>query len=370
MPELCTSDTTIVLLPLLLLLLLDDLLSFCAFLSRHPLHLTYLVLSLPYLLRLLSFLSPLLFSTSLLLLALPTFFPCLNGLFPCPPHSLGQTCAAVVNIFKQDLETADATIGVLEEYSIMVFMPSLHLQESYQDALGTSLQGGRGDERIQPSKPSVDDSEAEQRPTESCLDNSKSGNVAKVHAAHLGAAEDPGQRKLLRALTDVKAEETLLTRSASVRRQRSRSAASEMLQRDVSMRSREKEWKRTLACKLYEERMTFQLCEDKKATEGDEDMDLLWEAYEVNAAKLKNCKSKKEKAQKSELGVAEECDADDDDEEEEDAPVQFCCLQALKLSTGKMNLGFRKPNLMKLSKVLKGMTIFRVGSGSHGSNKG
>ncbi|XP_060182113.1 uncharacterized protein LOC132611751 [Lycium barbarum] len=71
-----------------------------------------------------------------------------------------------------------------------------------------------------------------------------------------------------------------------------------------SMR-KEKEWTRTLACKLYEER--------HNASTG-EGMDLLWETYELDSSKSK----------------------------------------ALKFSAGKMNLGMGRPNLVKISKAIKG----------------
>ncbi|KAL5702969.1 hypothetical protein ACHQM5_028120 [Ranunculus cassubicifolius] len=101
----------------------------------------------------------------------------------------------------------------------------------------------------------------------------------------------------------------------------------------VSMR-KEKEWKRTLACKLYEERQN---------SEGSEGMDLLWEEYEAdNTGKVKNKN-------------VTEYDGEDDEEEDEEVDVKLCCLQALKMSTGKMNLGMKKPSLVKFSKALKGI---------------
>ncbi|KAG6571593.1 hypothetical protein SDJN03_28321, partial [Cucurbita argyrosperma subsp. sororia] len=64
-------------------------------------------------------------------------------------------------------------------------------------------------------------------------------------------------------------------------------------------------------------------------------MDSLWETYEKK--EKDNRKSKKE-----------------EEEEEEEEEGQLCCLQALKFSAGKMNLGMRRPNLMKMTKALKG----------------
>lgn len=110
-----------------------------------------------------------------------------------------------------------------------------------------------------------------------------------------------------------------------------------------SMR-KEKEWKRTLACKLFEERHNV---------DGGEGMDSLWEAYEMDSnkpTKQKNDKKKKNK-KKSEIELHEEHYGN---EEEEEIDGQLCCLQALKLSAGKMNLGMGRPNLVKISKAIKG----------------
>ncbi|KAJ0742320.1 hypothetical protein HanPI659440_Chr10g0362891 [Helianthus annuus] len=105
-----------------------------------------------------------------------------------------------------------------------------------------------------------------------------------------------------------------------------------------SMR-KEKEWKRTLACKLFEER-------NNNSERGEEGMDCLWEAYEDDNS------SKKPKNRKEAMRNG-----------------QLCCLKALKLSTGKMNLGMGKPNLVKISKAIKGFGwLHHVGS-KHGKKK-
>lgn len=131
---------------------------------------------------------------------------------------------------------------------------------------------------------------------------------------------------------------------------------SEILQRDGSMR-KEKEWKRTLACKLFEERMTYKLCEERKVVDGAEEMDLLWEAYEVDADRTE--KQGKEKDTKKAVKVKmEEEEEGEEDEDEGGTLGQPCCLQALKLSAGKMNLGMGRPSLVKISMALKGMAVF------------
>lgn len=115
-----------------------------------------------------------------------------------------------------------------------------------------------------------------------------------------------------------------------------------------SMR-KEKEWKRTLACKLYEER---------NSTDGSgEGMDLLWETYEMDAIKSKAKQDELKKKKKTKKRwESKRYIKDDSDDEEDEAEVsdQLCCLQALKFSAGKVNLGMGKPNLMKISKAIKG----------------
>lgn len=111
-----------------------------------------------------------------------------------------------------------------------------------------------------------------------------------------------------------------------------------------SMRREEKEWKRTLACKLFEERHNV---------DGGEGMDSLWEAYEIDSTKQKsetnnNKKMKMKTKTKKFIEKYEE-------EEEDEVEGPLCCLQALKLSTGKMNLGVGIPNLVKISKAIKGI---------------
>ncbi|TQE12411.1 hypothetical protein C1H46_002064 [Malus baccata] len=111
-----------------------------------------------------------------------------------------------------------------------------------------------------------------------------------------------------------------------------------------SMR-KEKEWRRTLACKLFEERHQNV---DGGGEGGGEGMDMLWETYDETES-LKVVKGKKSKSKKGKDGKAESNEG-----EEEEFDGQLCCLQALKFSAGKMNLGMGRPNLVKFSKALKG----------------
>ncbi|XP_019166496.1 PREDICTED: uncharacterized protein LOC109162216 [Ipomoea nil] len=103
--------------------------------------------------------------------------------------------------------------------------------------------------------------------------------------------------------------------------------------RTLEYNRKEREWKRTLACKLYEER-----------NQSGEGMDLLWETYEMETMKNEERQGDDSK---------EKYEKDSEEEEEEEMDEKLCCLQALKLSAGKMNSGIGRPNLMKISKAIK-----------------
>lgn len=108
-----------------------------------------------------------------------------------------------------------------------------------------------------------------------------------------------------------------------------------------SMR-REREWERTLACKLFEERQNVG---------GGEGMDSLWEAYEMEEfGKVGRRKKERERVKREKKIVEREWEGED-----EEIGGQLCCLQALKLSAGKVILGVGKPNLVKISKAIKGI---------------
>ncbi|GJR79691.1 hypothetical protein Tco_0150476 [Tanacetum coccineum] len=117
-----------------------------------------------------------------------------------------------------------------------------------------------------------------------------------------------------------------------------------------NLKTNEKEWKRTLACKLFEKRCSLE--------GGGEGMDSLWEAFEEDDNTNKISRSSKKKTNlknnkaKTEFKYFDDGVSEDGDEFMGNG--QLCCLKALKMSTGKMNLGKGKPNLVKISKALKG----------------
>lgn len=95
-----------------------------------------------------------------------------------------------------------------------------------------------------------------------------------------------------------------------------------------------------MPCKLYEER--------QNASSG-EGMDLFWETYELDLGKSKVKKddiTKKKGEYKSKSYKKDE---------EEDMNEQLCCLQILKFSAGKVNLGMGKLILLRFPKQLEGL---------------
>ncbi|GKA20458.1 hypothetical protein Tco_0700447 [Tanacetum coccineum] len=102
------------------------------------------------------------------------------------------------------------------------------------------------------------------------------------------------------------------------------------------------------------------LVKSSKALKGGEGMESLWEAYEEDTMNKISRSSKKKKNVKNYKSKSEFKYFDDGVSEDGDKDDQFmgngqlCCFKALKMSTGKMNLGMGKPNLVKISKALKG----------------
>ncbi|XP_051131205.1 uncharacterized protein LOC127251522 [Andrographis paniculata] len=111
---------------------------------------------------------------------------------------------------------------------------------------------------------------------------------------------------------------------------------------DGTSRSTTREWTRTLAGKLYEER---------RSVDGGEGMDLLWETYERESMKLKS-KSRPEINSSSnhhhhkklnEMGVKDRVGHD-----------QVCWSNALKWNARNVNfLRFGRPNLERISMAIK-----------------
>lgn len=294
---------------------ISALLQNAAFFYSNPIYLAYFIFFSPYLLRILSFLSPLLLSISLVIF-------CIVTLEELPPFDASPA--------KSEDEDTETPFSDLFEY----------LQTpDHQNQPPNSCEHLEEEASTLPIWVSkeIDPASLENQ-------NTSNSNACKETAADHGGEEETNQE------TDKKTQISVVCDGDE--------------EKCWSMR-REKEWKRTLACKLYEERRSW---------EGGEGMDVLWEIHEADSAKaptnmVKNSKPKSENKTKSsskrfnplarkqhkDEEREEKDDGEVEEEEEESMKGTVCCLQALRLSTGKMNMGIRSSNLRKLSKAFKGM---------------
>lgn len=94
---------------------------------------------------------------------------------------------------------------------------------------------------------------------------------------------------------------------------------------------KEREWRRTLACKLFEDRHSG-------GVGNEDDMDSLWEVHESKESTTMGKPDHKDHIINNE----------DDDDDDGLVGEKVCCLQALKLSAGRMG----RPNITTISKVL------------------
>nr|KAJ0204025.1 hypothetical protein LSAT_V11C500294070 [Lactuca sativa] len=381
-------------------IILHDLSLLCSFIISHPLYSSYFIYFAPYLIKLVSLVSPLFIVTVLLSLLLTTttaFCPKL------PELKLGILQIAIeelrsnLNNVSGDVE--ECNYEDLEVYKIL-FDCALSITFCTEEAsiAENSVHGSVTNdvttndsaleklclEKIQVSRRN-DDSEVVNLKEEKGLEKlfqeldrfeeSKTLNqtsadfdkvVEELQKAELAPVKKFSSGSDVKSLARNSSDNNIFSQYSG-RSSSWRSNSSSTVSSHGSMRD-EKEWRRTLACKLFEERHS--------SRGGGEGMDSLWEAYENDSSKdrketmnsamnnkkmmlMKNSNggiksSDSEKAEEEE----EEDDDDDDEDDDEDEPEMsngpLCCLQALKLSTGKMNLGMRKPNLVKITRALKG----------------
>lgn len=298
--------------------LLHYLCSLCSYIFCNPIYLAYLIFFSPFIFKVISFLSPLLICISLVIICIFT----LENYLPFYNVSEEEVLNALrTSIDLQELGVeAPAAFDCFEFYTPGNQPPILHelLKESHSDAGENWVS-----KEIDPAS----------------LGKQNSLSISKA-----------GQEIIKNPLPIYGGEEELKTKIDAYSEKRWGSTR------------REKEWKRTLACKLYEER---------RVGEGGEGMDLLWEIHEADAAKTKandkakmkdhlRAPSKRFKLKRPPQDEVVPCDPSDEEEEkeeEEEMKGQVCCLQALRLSTGKMNLGIKSNNLMKFSRAIKGIGL-------------
>lgn len=364
--------------------LISDFHLLCSFLLSHPLYFSYLLFFSPYILRVFSFLSPLFLTTSLLLLILLTNLIHRNSGIGCYEDDEfrqfeqldaykivfettenveidGDDSAQVAEpteTLKEITDIANFEKVVEEEEAAMVDKYSI--LESFSS--NSRLVGEEEEERLLVKKENDNDFvdvlccekvEKEVKPLSEESDKVEIQQEKEVEEekSAMKTGSDAVESK-----TAINEEEVLRNlnkaRSYSCREifNNKKTREDPNLGGFGSMR-KEKEWKRTLACKLFEERHNSNSNNNINA-EGGEGMDLLWETYETE---LSNKTVVKEKKGKKKAYNKEDEDEDDDDEMDYDDNGKLCCLQALKFSAGKMNLGMGRPNLVKISKAIKGI---------------
>nr|XP_043637656.1 uncharacterized protein LOC122608631 [Erigeron canadensis] len=325
----------------------------------HPLYFSYFIFFSPYLFKFISFISPLFLTTTLLLLCiLATTFPQPKlGFFQTIVDKLRSKMNVVVEEEDQDVEFLD--FEDLEIYKIVFHDPPLILDiESFSRSTSVDEDNNDDDQlkqvMVMENTVRVMEKSEEERSLEKLFEEldrfEDSRDTIETKENKIISQRETKKLEINKLETSCEDKKIFEVKSNSLRTDSCSSFGSY-----GSMR-KEKEWKRTLACKLFEERNN---------SGGEEGMDSLWESYEDDNASKKS-RNRKEttiekkktttKNKKSEFKYFYEGDDvdQDDDEEEFMSNGQLCCLKALKLSTGKMNLGMGKPNLVKITKALKG----------------
>ncbi|ERN10058.1 uncharacterized protein LOC18438225 [Amborella trichopoda] len=317
-----------------LLLDLHDLLSLAC---SYPIYSLYIIFFSPYLLRALFFLSPLLLSTSLFLLILISITPQQKD----PPQESHH----------EHSPSSPYISGFLPNVSLMVVsLVRAQLGEKVEIQLLQVLDFIEAGLRVSEEELSLESLEAVLGVSEEEL--SPESQTSSIGEEDMGNVERESGK-----LGDGGAS-------------------------NKSMR-REKEWKRTLACRLFEEKQNKwretlggKLIVDGFGVSGEESgegMDILWEVYEDTVKKGEDLGAKSKRMVLNSKGKIRGKEgkiralgrvggfdldrSDEEEEEEEDDEPQLCCLNALRFSTGKMSFGLRRPNLMKISKALKGFGL-------------
>lgn len=365
-------------------LLLSDFHLFCSFILSHPFYFSYILFFSPCIFKILSFLSPLFVTTTLLLLALLSTLHCSDSeSLETQPSFLFSFCSKLGSVLEPKFDLNDEDFKSFEEseaYKMVVEAccasengsTEITFVDKFCSHESTVTEALADEEpvEIQPLKFEDPMDLEKEEETEKCekeeeeeqkvkpksdvvLDNGEGqywkqptkqeSKTQKVNVVGDGNDESNDLPKFMDFLGEEK--------------------TNEKEEEDVALGSfgsmrKEKEWRRTLACKLFEERHNADV---------GQGMDQLWETYETETEKKQTEEEKKKKEKKTKKSMMmmktksiEKKEVVVEEEEDEDGidQQQLCCLQALKFSTGKMHLGIPKPNLLKLSKAFKGFGRF------------
>ncbi|KAL1834912.1 hypothetical protein ACET3Z_004563 [Daucus carota] len=382
MAELCLSRSCI---SQIYRVVCTDFILLFSFVFCHPLYLSYFVFFYPYLYKLVSFLSPLFVTISLVLLALilDNFTPRLSepgSSFLLSAHSavfdvLSSKCAEdfkdfeelevykIVFLLDESHETETSASDLVESSEAEVSEPECEEKYCLEDVhhilalspgsetrsstlyLAETTEFPLIEEKKEMLHSTLEkevDCQATifnkvfdvEQESEAVNINVDCLNVAKEHTGTVKSRIDSYNKIVKKAVTNE-------------RRALSFDNESSNLGSYGSMR-KEKEWKRTLACKLFEERHS-------NVVGGGEGMDSLWETYESDSTKPTRKDVKNKNTKKKTYDLDDNCNAGEDDDEIEMTNGHLCCLQAFKFSARKMNMGMGRTNIVKITKALKGI---------------
>ncbi|PPD73920.1 hypothetical protein GOBAR_DD29165 [Gossypium barbadense] len=352
-------------------LLFSDFMLFCSFLLSHPLYFSYFIFFSPYLFKVFSFLSPLFVTTALLTSCLSySHSHIFQPWWGFPPRQLtgfqgkskvddadGFGCFEELEAFKIMFETSTTVVETSENPDDVLAVES---QGECFRAVEASIDQGPSFENdcslgmaeTSTRSTALDEKPAEIRRPETNqekdgvenLSSKKTDKEVKSLSVESNKGDEQKEEFMRRGSEANKvsdppkvisagngfehAAKAMVNDSPRVRGEWGSKNGDNYNYQTMgsnlgnfgSMR-KQKEWKRTLACKLFEERHSHNVAD------GTEGMDLLWEAYETDSHSHN---------------------------------------KALKFSAGKMNLGMGRPNLVKISKALKGIGWLHHVSSRHG----
>ncbi|KAK8557640.1 hypothetical protein V6N13_007996 [Hibiscus sabdariffa] len=380
-------------------LLVSDLILLCSSIVSHPLYFSYFIFFFPYLFKILSFLSPLFVTTTLFILSFFTLSPCFanNQSAASMCHlqlpeskiitSLHNTYRTLVETLRSEVDhnrsDCFGCLELLEAYKMVFETPSnleITVKNYPCEAKDDHFDKDLDEKSAQIMRPETIQVKAVVKIFEEFLqekegveNNSWKKTDKQVKSPRVKSDKgevqkqesmipSTGSKAMCNRTSDTKAVIKSMVNSHRVTENGGdynyKSSVADKYQTmsvgNSGLMRKEKEWKRTLACKLFEERHADH-------EDGDEGMDLLWEAYETesNEAQLKRS-PKKGGVDYNGIG---EYDYD------EECFGQLCCLQALKFSAGKMNLGMGRSNIVKISKALKGFGWLHHVSNRHGKKR-
>ncbi|MBA0604735.1 hypothetical protein Godav_017378 [Gossypium davidsonii] len=254
-------------------LLLSNFMLFCSLILSHPLYFSYFIFFSPYLFKIFSFLSPLFVTTSLLVIA---FLTVLRSDVVDGESDDGFGCLEELEAYKIVFETStivdirenpDEVSGV---EPIVGCLQGVELEEASVQRVET-LTSGEFTETVRVN--------ATVKILEEFLRQKDDGVVEILSSKSVEANNDEGSnpKTTMNADNGEEFEAKAMVNSPIVK---ANYGDNDMNFGNLGSMRKEKEWKKTLACKLFEERHNAMAAAATTENEGGEGMDLLWETYE------------------------------------------------------------------------------------------